>query len=456
MSTTSTTMNTTLNNLKGKLSPTAIVNYFGGNRGSMTDEIDDPPPIQLSQQSPLTQPDPEKANDNKAKGGTKGRSTRTFDCPECDSKVKKLIECEFCRKWMCMSCADLSNEACKIANDWQHALHFYCKQCFPKLNNLILNHQSFSDVNESLNTVNNKIESLSQQLALQLQDLPKIASLLKSNSEASRTKIQVAPQLSTAPSNPAPSITKQIEAVSIIDEFTEREKRKNNIVLSNIPEPTGDNREDRSAHDLATVKSIINEFKIQGVQIIRTVRLGKFNPLNTRGRLVLAELADNSVKGRLLTTASKARQNSQLWKNIYISPDLTPQQRLEGKQLRDELRRRRDNGERNLIIRHNKIVRDPKSQMPQNNPQPSASSSSNGNGPTLNLQKATTATVLNTTHASQAQPQLAKTHPLQTRENGIPTNSTTPPQPGDVSAEPQAQTGTSTPQTPPLDNTDTA
>ena len=136
----SNTMNTTLNNIKGKLSPTAIANYFGGNRGSITEDVDDPPFLQSSQQSPLTQPDPDKAADNsKAKGGTKSRTTRTFDCPECTAKVKKLIECEFCRTWMCLTCADLSNEAYKIANEWQHSLHFYCKLCFPKVNNLIIN-----------------------------------------------------------------------------------------------------------------------------------------------------------------------------------------------------------------------------------------------------------------------------------------------------------------------------
>jgi hypothetical protein len=44
------------------------------------------------------------------------------------------------------------------------------------------------------------------------------------------------------------------------------------------------------------------------------------------------------------------------WANIYISADLTPSEREKEKKLRQELRERRDAGERNLIIRSSQIV----------------------------------------------------------------------------------------------------
>ena len=448
-------MNTTLNNIKGKLSPTAIANYFGGNRGSITEDVDDPQLIQSSQQSPLTQPDPEKtADSSKAKGGTKSRTTRTFDCPECTSKVKKLIECEFCRTWMCLPCADLSNEAYKIANEWQHTLHFYCKHCFPKVYNLIINYKSSPNVSESLEDLNNKIESLSQQLSQQLQDIPKISSLLnKTYSEVSRTTPHAPTSTTGTPKNPTPTINKQIEAVNIIDEFTEREKRKNNIVLSNIPEPVGENREARSANDLQTVKSIIDEYKIQGVNILKTVRLGKYNPQSTRGRLVLAELADNSVKGRLLSTASRKRQTSQLWNNVYISPDLTPQQRLEGKQLRDELKRRRENGEQNLIIRNNKIMKDPKAQITGTNPQSAATAAQSDHRPVPNtVKEAHTRVEPNTANTQAPASNPTQIHPLPTNDNST---RTTPAQLQSTVAAAQVPTKDTT-QGPPLENTDNA
>jgi len=44
------------------------------------------------------------------------------------------------------------------------------------------------------------------------------------------------------------------------------------------------------------------------------------------------------------------------WANIYISADPTPTEREKEKKLGQELRERRDAGERNLIIPSNQIV----------------------------------------------------------------------------------------------------
>ena len=41
---------------------------------------------------------------------------------------------------------------------------------------------------------------------------------------------------------------------------------------------------------------------------------------------------------------------------MYISPDLTPKECLFNKSLRDELKTHRDAGEKDIYIRHGKIV----------------------------------------------------------------------------------------------------
>ena len=223
--------------------------------------------------------------------------------------------------------------------------------------------------------------------------------------------------------------------------------------MSNIHEPAGENREARSANDLQTVKSIIDEYKIQGVNILKTVRLGKYNPQSTRGRLVLAELADNSVKGRLLSTASRKRQTSQLWNNVYISPDLTPQQRLEGKQLRDELKRRRENGEQNLIIRNNKIMKDPKAQITGTNPQSAATAAQSDHRPVPNtVKEAHTRVEPNTANTQAPASNPTQIHPLPTNDNST---RTTPAQLQSTVAAAQVPTKDTT-QGPPLENTDNA
>ena len=43
-------------------------------------------------------------------------------------------------------------------------------------------------------------------------------------------------------------------------------------------------------------------------------------------------------------------------KKIYINPDYTPKQREQNKELRAEMKRRMEEGEEDLTIRHGKIV----------------------------------------------------------------------------------------------------
>ena len=52
---------------------------------------------------------------------------------------------------------------------------------------------------------------------------------------------------------------------------------------------------------------------------------------------------------------AKNLRKSEQWKGVYISPDLTPSEREEGKKLRDELKARRARGEQ-VIIRRGRIV----------------------------------------------------------------------------------------------------
>ena len=64
----------------------------------------------------------------------------------------------------------------------------------------------------------------------------------------------------------------------------------------------------------------------------------------------------NSVKSKreILGSAKKLR-DSETWSDIFITPDMTPKERERNKQLREELKRRRNEGEEGLVIRGGQI-----------------------------------------------------------------------------------------------------
>ena len=72
---------------------------------------------------------------------------------------------------------------------------------------------------------------------------------------------------------------------------------------------------------------------------------------------------ENESQKRQILSKAKTLRNSTEWNRVYISPDLTPKERAENKKLRDELKRRRNEGEANLIIRKGVITTRPPDQQ---------------------------------------------------------------------------------------------
>ena len=60
-------------------------------------------------------------------------------------------------------------------------------------------------------------------------------------------------------------------------------------------------------------------------------------------------------KRRILSRSSQLKSKPD-WENVYVNPDMTLAERNANRLLRKELRERKNRGEKNLIIRRNKIV----------------------------------------------------------------------------------------------------
>ena len=73
--------------------------------------------------------------------------------------------------------------------------------------------------------------------------------------------------------------------------------------------------------------------------------------------MLLVTLGDALSKRNILKQATKLR-NSTSWSNVFISPDLTPKECEVNRRLREELKSRKEVGEKNLMIRRGKIVVD--------------------------------------------------------------------------------------------------
>lgn len=132
---------------------------------------------------------------------------------------------------------------------------------------------------------------------------------------------------------------------NIIAEINERELRSKNIIISGIPEPKSSNKMERIQIDKNEVTSVIKQIDNNCPEPERILRLGKYDVKKTRP-IKLCFKSQETAKSIL------RYKNNIKTENIKIYSDQTPKQQKYLKNLKDELNRRLENGEKNLIIKY--------------------------------------------------------------------------------------------------------
>ena len=133
-------------------------------------------------------------------------------------------------------------------------------------------------------------------------------------------------------------------ALSVIDEISDRNHRKNNLILHNCPEGA-----DLSADKELFTTLCSTAFDLS-VGIDKVLRLGR--RLEGKHRLLLVKLTSEGDKYDILSQAPHLRFHDQ-YKMVFVSHDMTQSERVKHKALVQELKSK---GESDLMIQNGNIV----------------------------------------------------------------------------------------------------
>ena len=161
---------------------------------------------------------------------------------------------------------------------------------------------------------------------------------------------------STLPRNENENIRRKpkLKPSAVNSEVAEREKRKNNIVIHNLPEPPTrvSDLQRRKEADIQEVNLLLSTgMEIQNTIATESTRLGAPR-VDGRPRSLLVTL--NGDRDSVIKRTSMAREYED-WSDIVIQPDRTLKQRAEYDALRRELKFRKENGEFGLYIKDGQI-----------------------------------------------------------------------------------------------------
>jgi hypothetical protein len=258
-------------------------------------------------------------------------------CPVCKKTVgrnDKGLLCEYCSKWHHCECEKILNDEYDFIVKRGRQLHWFCSNCNVKALDVI---QIVSTIKEA----NDKLKVDMDSLTKRVDDIAKFND--KEFKANFRQKVR-----------------------DEVYEAKDKEKRVCNIIISGIEELEDiDVDDDRGIGDkdneLEIVQHMINgvlnlpQVTVEKAEGIQPKRSGEERVPRTGGRLIFATLGNKDMKYRVLDKARDLRKK-EFWNKVFINPDRTAKERTEDRELRDELKRRKEAGEKNLVIRKGQIL----------------------------------------------------------------------------------------------------
>lgn len=303
-----------------------------------------------------------------SQGKVKGEGTRKtprtnskiVKCEDCGIKISnttRALNCEKCYKvWSCITCLNMSHELYDMMQN-DNNLKWLCTEC-----KKCLTEKKEHEMDTGRGEIKELIQSMSEDLKTRLGRLEDL--LLKKVDKKDHDELveRVAALEEREDNQYMPDITGIEEAIeakvtACIDEYREREARKLNLIVHNLPEPEQDTPEERNTADMEEMKVVLEEIECEQASIEHVQRLGMKVEGGQKPRLALVKMKNVASKRMVLASAKKLRNSrKETLKNTYISPDMSPAMRKEQRELRKQLKERKEQGEEDLVIKKGKIV----------------------------------------------------------------------------------------------------
>lgn len=294
-------------------------------------------------------------------------------CTDCNRRLvrgSKYLPCKQCSRYCCISCLGISEDVCSaLMKEKSSSISTACKNCSAT--------PSLGDISKVLNEMHQNQTASIANLELKISNME--SSIL--NSVKSTIQCEVDKQVKSS-IQPISEKTDRIEAIvdstradmseymkkSQVDDHVakliqemrtedkERERRKPNLIIYQIPEQEGPDELTKNNKDLTDVRStfevaIGEEARTVGIKLVK--RLGIRSANNDTPRPILVSMVIVDKKFHILKNSYKLA-NHQTLSSRRIVPDRTVKERNDYKKLRAELVAKNDP---NLVIRQGKIVR---------------------------------------------------------------------------------------------------
>lgn len=285
-------------------------------------------------------------------------STSGDTCVTCSRDVEETgVECNWCYRWEHYDCAGLTSGEYTVLSNSSSKIMFFCTWCYKKVPFALkieseaqskqeILEANFKTINTKLSELHSNMTEVAKSFEVQLGEHHKSFANTLTNHPI---QMSTNPALATIPEESVAHI-----AVSLAAEQKEKEKRRLNLIIHNVEESKAVDGATRKKDDISKCSDIFRTYLGVSATIDKAFRLGK---KSSEARLLKVSLNDVQHKSTILKNKLKLRSsnNPSHIRKIFITPDLTPFEQKQNKELRQKLADMNKN-ENRYIIKNGKIV----------------------------------------------------------------------------------------------------
>ena len=254
-------------------------------------------------------------------------NTMPWYCQGCDESIDledfDSIECAICKEWCHKRCSNLDREEFRVAQKGNSLLLYQCMKC----------RKSKKSPDEEPSRMEVKIDKMFEMFSVFTKKMMK----MEENSEELHQRVdRVEAKIES-------EVDKKVR--EIFEDEKEKERRRPNAILVNVPESSNPDIEQREVDDKEAVLKVLEEVmdeKVAPSEIENPIRLGERKiGKDSKPRVMKITIANELFRKKLFgkTKNFNAREGDPK-KKIYVNPDRTPKEREAYNKLKAELKER--------------------------------------------------------------------------------------------------------------------
>jgi hypothetical protein len=320
--------------------------------------------------------------------GVSGGSSQVVHCVGCRCEIGDdvgALSCERCMvKWKCCACFGIRGSTYEeLISETGREINWYCSECRVEMS--VGGAEKLDQISQMIVKMTDRLSAMEEKLEQRDSEDARIDQLEEATKIMEEKYLALVEKLEKSTMEVTTVLEKSREDVSAVlekskfdvaavqgcvegalkeqtrmgkEEEEDKYRRRVNVIIHGMSEPKSPEVQNRKQEDADKLQLLLHKLSCDDVSVEEFVRLGA-PPTgdDKKSRSVRVTFSSEETRNRVLKRSKNLRNMEEMeWTRVFIHQDFTPKEREVRKEMLKQLKHRKENGEKDLILVNNKIV----------------------------------------------------------------------------------------------------